>query len=557
MNTAELVVKALEEEGVTYVFGVPGEEVQQLLFALDESSIEFIPTRHEQGAAFIANVWGRLTGRAGVCLSTLGPGATNLVTGVADASLDKAPLVALTAQGTTTRLHHESHQVIDVLQMMSAVTEWNGRIVGPAVAAEAVRSAFAIAEREKPSATHIELPENIAQATVPEGVRPMPRRVAPAPVAAEDAIDAVAEQLAEAKRPLLVVGHGVIRAHASDKLSQLAESFGLPVVTTLMAKGAIDDRNSHSLFTVGLGFVDHVDTALRQADLLVCIGYDVAELPPRRLQPGGRRKLVHIDSAPPATYADYQPEASATGRIDATLSRLYSRLEERSLAAERNWWTQARDAIVDDHLRYTLPEESQASHEASLTIPGALHVIREALPDDGLLISDVGSHKMWIARNFPAHRPGTCIISNGMASMGIAIPGAIAASLVHRDRKIVACMGDGGALMNVQELETAARVGAKFVAIVFNDNDYGLISWKQRRERSNAVGTTIQNPDFPALARAFGIRGVRAETARDLTEHLRLAIDQPSRTLIEVPVDPSVNDALVARLQRRYGDTSE
>lgn len=555
MNVAELMVSALEREGVRFIFGVPGEENEALLFALADSEITFVPTRHEQGAAFIANVWGRLTGKAGVCLATLGPGATNLLTGIADANLDKAPLVAITAQGEMSRLHHESHQALDVVAMLAAATKWNESIISPRTVGEVVRKAFKVAEQEKPGATHIELPEDIASAEVTEerGIIE-PRRVR-RPSPDYKAMRAAIELLRAAKKPLFLAGNGAIRKLASKHLTRLVTEHDLPVVSTFMGKGAISDRLPQSLRSMGLGFRDHVMNAVDQADLLLAIGFDIAEFPPERFNPRGDKKIVHIDFEPAEVYTLYDPEVEVVCDVSGALWSMIEALEGETLSCEKGWWHDVRNRI-DEDIRLDRPDEARFEgvseeellQEPRMTVPGSLHVIRHVLPDDGLMISDVGSHKMWIARNFPVYEPGGCIISNGLASMGIALPGAIAASLEKPGRAIVTCMGDGGALMNIQELETAVRLGVSFAGVIFNDNDYGLISWKQRRHRGRSVSTEIGNPDFVKLAESFGIEGVRATTPAALERALRETFEQNLLRIIEVPIDPSVNDALIARL---------
>lgn len=544
MRVVDLLVQALVAEGVERVFGVPGEENEALLFAMKDSSITFVPTRHEQGAAFIANVWGRVTGQAGVCLSTLGPGATNLITGLADANLDKAPVVAITAQGSMSRLHHESHQALDVVDLLRPVTKYNTSIRDPAIVAEVVRKAFKVAEREKPGVTHIELSEDMAEAEVPHSSLVQRRRVRrPAPD--YKALAEAERLLRKARRPLVLAGNGAIRQLASRHLTRLATTYNIPVITTFMGKGAISDRLPQSLRTVGLGFRDVVMDAIDQADLIVAVGFDVAELPPERLGPRGKRYL-HIDFEPAEVYLHYQPEVELVCDISAALWQLQRRLGDGPLAREKNWWHDVRRAIDEDIRQDRLPDD--ADH---LTVPGALHLIRHHLPDEGLLISDVGSHKRWIARNFPAYEPGSVIISNGAASMGIALPGAIAAKLARPDKPVIACMGDGGFMMNVQEIETARRLGTPFVCVVFNDDDYGLISWKQRRNQGRSTGTRIGNPRFDDLARAFDIPATKASTPAQLNEALSAALAANELRLIEVPVDPSVNDGLIQRLQQR------
>ena len=579
MTVAEFFVRCLENEGVTHIFGVPGEENESLLFALEKSDITFVPCRHEQGAAFIANVMGRLTGQAGVCLATLGPGATNLVTGVADANLDKAPIVAITAQGGLDRLHHESHQKIDIVNMFRPITKWNASVASVEVVGEMICKAFREAEQEKPGATHIELSEDVADQVVPEDQVPMapkrPRRAASDYKAMAQSIALIAT----AERPLILAGNGAIRKLASRHLTEFAEKHHIPVASTFMGKGAISDRSELSLGAVGLGFRDYVIEAFEQSDLVITVGYDVAEYPPEKWNRGREKNIIHIDFDPAEVYAEYDPDVEVVGDISAALwelnrssgrpvlsgeqdiSGVYGRQQKTDSSGSegsgksvsglfqkqiRGWFYPVRDRIRNDIESYR-PDSSNTENGA-LTVPSALHVIRDKLDDDGLLISDVGTHKMWIARNFPTYSPNACLISNGLASMGIALPGAIAASIRQPDRQIVAAMGDGGFLMNAQELETAKRLDTSFVGIIFNDFDYGLISWKQHLSRQRSVSTQIGNPDFVAFAQSFGVEGYRAATADELDRLLDDCLNRKAVAIIEVPIKTHVNNELVDRL---------
>lgn len=550
MKVSDLLVACLEQEGVRYVFGIPGEEIEDVLFSLEQSSVRFVPTRHEQGAAFMANVWGRLTGKAGVCLATLGPGATNLITGIADAYLDNAPLVAITGQGGLTRLHHDSHQYLDIVNMLKPITKWNTAISSPEVVTEVVRKAFKLAEYEKPGPTHIELSENLAKLEVEQKLTPLlPQRVRrPSPD-----YKAVAQMIAllrKAKRPLIIAGNGAIRKLASTHLTQFVARHNIPVACTFMGKGAISDRMEQSLLTVGLGFKDYVIEAVENADLVMTVGYDIAEYAPRNWNPTGQKPIIHIDFSPAEVYAHYLPQVETVGDISGALWELNQKLAEEHFAFDPDWYAPIRRRILADLASYALSEGKP------FTIPGTLNLIRETLADEGLLISDVGSHKMWIARNFPTYCPNGCIMSNGLASMGIALPGALAASLVDPNRQIVAAMGDGGFLMNSQELETATRLGARFTTVIFNDNDYGLISWKQRLSRGRSVHTTLGNPDFKAYAESFGMRGYRPRSVAELRQQLRHAIGSRELCVIDVPVDASVNSALVDKLAEHWRTAS-
>lgn len=546
MTVSDLFVQCLEAEGVAHVFGVPGEENEDFLFSLADSSIEFVPCRHEQGAAFIANVWGRLTGQAGVCLSTLGPGATNLLTGIADANLDKAPVVAITAQGGLDRLHHESHQRLDIVSMFRPITKWNAAVPDPEVVTEMVRKAFKVAELEKPGATHIELPEDVASTEVDPDRVPIPPQQVRRPGPDYKAIDQVVDHLKSARRPLIIAGNGAIRKQASTHLQAFARRHQVPVASTFMGKGALPDTDDLSLLALGLGFKDYVIEAVEQADLILTVGYDIAEYAPERWNPNGTQPILHIDFDPAEVYAQYDPEVEVVGDVAGTFWALNERLAAGDLSVDAGWHAPVRQRILDDIASYRLDEGD------ALTVPGTLCILRDVMDEEGLLISDVGSHKMWIARNFPTCCPGGCIISNGLASMGIALPGGIAASLADPDRQVVAAMGDGGFMMNVQELETAKRLGARFTCLVFNDYDYGLISWKQHLSRGRSVSTRIDNPNFKALAESFGIRGYRPETVPALKTQLQEAVAADELTLVEVPVDARVNNALVQKLERYW-----
>lgn len=550
MQVSDLVIKCLENEGVRYVFGVPGEETEDLLFSMDQSSIQFVPTRHEQGAAFIANVWGRLTGKAGVCLSTLGPGATNLVTGIADANLDKVPVVALTGQGGLSRLHHESHQYLDIVSMLKPVTKWNTALSSPEVVCEVVRKAFKVAEYEKPGATHIEISEDLAQQQAHHKLTPLPPARVRRPSPDYKAINETIALLKKARQPLIIAGNGAVRKLASKHLTQFVEQLKIPVACTFMGKGAISDRLEQSLLSIGLGFKDYVVEAVEQADLILTVGYDVAEYPPERWNSTGEKTTIHIDFLPAEVYTHYRPVVEVIGDISGTLWELNRQLDEQELRFDTKWYHPVRQQILADIESYRLCEGE------AFTIPGTLNLIRDLLDEQGLLISDVGSHKLWIARNFPTYCPNGCIISNGLASMGIALPGAIAAALVDPQRQIVAAMGDGGFLMNSQELETAKRLGVGFTVVIFNDNDYGLISWKQRLSKGRAVSTRIGNPDFQAYAESFGIQGYRPTTLAEFTTQLQQALTSTELCVIEVPVDPSVNTALVEKLAQYWREKS-
>ena len=527
MTGAELLVRCLEREGVRYVFGVPGEETLDVNDALARSSVRFIPVRHEQGAAFMADVWGRLTGQAGVCLATLGPGATNLATGVADANLDRAPVVAITGQLARDLLHKESHQYVDIVDVFRPFTKWNARIETGAVVAEAVRKAFKRAQEEKPGACHLELPEDVAQGPA-EGEPLAPER-ARRPSPDRPSLARAADLINGAAHPLILAGNGVIRGQASRELTTLAERARIAVVTTFMAKGAIPSDHPLARATVGMASDDPGRTGFAEADLVIAIGYDPVEWGPARWNPAGRLRVVHIDFTAAEVDARYQPAVEVVADVREALELLAPMVAVRPERAAPV--RPAEDPRRHDESFPLLPQRIIADLEATLS------------PDD-LVVSDVGAHKLWVAKRLAARRPNTVIVSNGFAAMGIGLPGAIAAKLARPERRVVTVTGDGGFLMNVQELETAVRLGLAFVVLIFRDDGYGVIRWKQERQFGRTAGVELGNPDFVALAHAFGCEGVKIAAAKELRPALERAFAARVPVLIDCPVDYRENDRL-------------
>ena len=554
-TAADLLVACLEAERCEYVFSVPGEETLDLLESLSRSdSIRHITTRHEQGAAFMADVYGRLTGRAAVAMATLGPGATNLLTGIADAYLDRAPVVAITGQASSEKLHKEAHQVVDVVDMFRPVTKWNARIERIPAIPEIVRKAFRVATLEKPGPTHIELPENVAGTELGEGDpdRPLVPGKTYFPEPSHPAIAHAARLINESRRPIILAGNGVLRRDASGELRAFAKGLHLPVAATFMGKGAIDDRSHLSLMAVGLQARDHVLTGFDRADLVIAVGYDLVEYAPARWNPDGSKRIIHIDTQPAEVDADYQAEVELIGDIGGALEELLAATLPGGVgghsASERH---ASRETLVHADLRTALLEDLHAgalSDGYPITPQRAIYDLRRALGPSDIVVSDVGAHKIWVARLYQAYEPNTVIISNGFASMGISLPGAIAAKLVHPGRKVVALCGDGGFLMNSQELETAKRIGAGVVVVIWRDNGYGLIDWKQRNEFGRPFGVEFDNPDFVKYAESFGIPGFRPETADDLYPTLMRALELPGPSVIDVPIDYAENVRLTERL---------
>jgi acetolactate synthase-1/2/3 large subunit len=498
-TAAQLLVECLAAEGCGYVFSVPGEETMDILDALgvvagaarDDGRFagpRHVTTRHEQGAAFMADVYGRLTGRAAVAMATLGPGATNLLTGVADAFLDRAPMVAITGQASSEKLHKEAHQVVDIVRMFEPVAKWNTRVERVGAIPEIVRKAFRLAVFEKPGPTHIELPENVAAMPVPEDARPLLPGRTYFPEPTDEAIAHAADLIATSQRPLILAGNGVLRRSAAPELRAFARGLHVPVAATFMGKGAMDDRSHLSLMAVGLQARDHVLSGFDRADLVICVGYDLVEYAPAGWNPDGRKRIVHIDTQPAEVDAQYRPEVELVGDIEGSLRRLLAAVEPRGIsgrdAGQRH---AARETLVHADLRTALLAElagsagTGGSDALPITPQRAIADLRAALGPEDIVVSDVGAHKVWVARLYQAYEPNT-VISNGFAAMGISLPGAIAAKLVHPERKVVALCGDGGFLMNSQELETAKRIGANVTVVVWRDDGYGLIDWKQRNE---------------------------------------------------------------------------
>jgi acetolactate synthase-1/2/3 large subunit len=535
MQAAELMVRCLEDEGVERIFAIPGEETLEIVDCLNRSRIDLVLVRHEQGAAFMADVHGRLTGRAGVCLGTLGPGATNLITGIADAFLDRAPMVAITGQVKLALVHKESHQYVDVVDMLRPVTKWNARIERPETVPEVVRKAVKVAEAEKPGPTHLELSETIAAAMLPRSARPLTASSPAATIPDPEAVREAAALLRSARRPIVITGNGTIRCSAAQSLRALCEHAGLACCPTFMGKGAIDDRSPLSLPALGVQARDSVTAGLDGADVVLCVGYDLVEFAPEAWNPEpGRRRIVHVDTMPAEVDGHYVPDVELVGEIGPILDALCEELPQGPVPA---FTTRLRVAV---HTELMLPHE----RPGVVSPQAAVRAIRAAMAPNDLLISDVGAHKLWIGRLFAAYEPNTVIISNGFATMGIALPGAIAARLADPERRVVAVAGDGGFLMNVQEMETATRLGLDLVVVVWVDGAYGVIGWKQERRFGRTHAIHFGNPDFAELASSFGWRHRHAADATTVQRELHGLLAGEGPSLLTIPIDYRHNSAL-------------
>jgi acetolactate synthase-1/2/3 large subunit len=536
MKAAKLFVDCLEHEGVEYIFGIPGEENLDVMDALLDSTIRFITCRHEQGAAFMADVYGRLTGRAGVCLATLGPGATNLVTGVADANMDHAPVVAIAGQADTNRLHKESHQVLDLELMFQPITKYTSRLLTPDIIPEVVRKAFKVAQTEKKGAAFIEFPENIATLDVQASPLPVKHAVLPEPH--HSRVEEAARLVSEASHPMILAGNGVIRAGASAALAAFAERLNIPVANTFMAKGAVPFRHPEALGSAGLQSMDYVSAGFNKADLILCVGYDLVEYHPRLWHPTGDRKIIHIDTTHAEVDAHYPVEVGVVGDITASLEQIAALARPHQGGPIRT----LRDALIQDM------NQHRDDRDLPMKPQKIIWDLRTVLDLEDIVVCDVGAHKMWMARMFRCEHPNTCLISNGFASMGIAVPGAVAAKLVHPDRQVVAVTGDAGFMMNSQEIETAVRLGTPVVILIWNDNGYGLIEWKQMASFNRPSHVDFGNPDFVKYAESFGARGYRVSEQLDLQTALRRALADNCVSVIDCPVDYRENLKLTERL---------
>jgi acetolactate synthase I/II/III large subunit len=536
-RASDVFVECLEAEGVKYVFGIPGEETLDLNSSLAHSSVAFVPVRHEQGGAYMADMYGRLTGRAGVCLGTLGPGAMNLVTAIGDAYLDRAPLVALTGQADLERMHKESHQYIDLVELFRPITKWNARVSSPEIIPEVVRKAFKVAESEKPGATHLELPEDVMAQRLDADPLPRRRPVKPEPSARE--LLKAADAIRNAINPVVLAGNGVVRAGGAPALREFCRATGIAVAETFMGKGLLDYEDPRSLGTVGLQSRDYALAGFEDADVVIAIGYDLVEHSPKHWNPRRDKKIVVVDSEPAEIDEFFTPEVELVGDVYHVLTRL---AEECRDVPHSGGSQRLREVVMG---RFEAAKDDDAF---PMQPPRVLWEIRQALGREDILISDVGLHKLWIARMFPAHEPNTVLIANGLAGMGFAVPCAVAAKLVHPERKVVTVNGDGGFLMNCQELETATRLGTAVVNVIWENHQYGSIVWKQDRRFGQHFGTDFTNPDFVKLAESFGMPAWRCEATEDFARHLRHALSLDVPSLIVVPIDYSIDVAISEEL---------
>jgi acetolactate synthase-1/2/3 large subunit len=543
MKASDLMVKCLEEEGIEYIFGVPGEENADFMMSLETSDrIRFVLTRHEQGAAFMAEIYGRLTGQPAGCLGTLGPGATNLITGVADSNMDRAPMLVLTGQGSTSRLHKESHQIMDVVEMFGPVTKWATTILNANTIPEIIRKSIRVARSEKPGAVHIELPEDVAKHET-NSVPMNPQRFR-RPVVDDKITNRAFDLITSAQRPVIIAGNGCIRRRASTQLRKLCDTTGIGVLSTFMAKGCVDMDADYCLYTIGLGAKDLPTLVIDEADLVITLGFDMVEYHPSLWNPNGDKTIIHADFLPAEIDEFYHPEVELVGDLAHTLWLFNERFNgyrvpEYDFSGQANTRKQMQaefSAHADDETTDLIRPQK------------ALWDAREVLGPDDIVLSDVGAHKMWIARHYHCHEPNTCLIPNGFCSMGFALPGAIAASLVNPDRRILGISGDAGFMMNVQEMETAKRLGCNLVIMVWEDFEYGLIAWKQEAQFGKHTDLAFTNPNWSQLAAAFGWGMHDVRNSVDLAAELEAAFQEDGPSLVVIPIDYRENMLLTQRL---------
>ncbi|HET9482474.1 MAG TPA: acetolactate synthase large subunit [Xanthomonadales bacterium] len=537
MKASDLFVRALESEGVQYLFGIPGEENLDLLESIRTSNIKLILTRHEQGAGFMAATYGRLTGKAGVCLATLGPGATNFVTAAAYAQLGAMPMLMITGQKPVKVSKQGHFQIVDIVAMMQPITKYTKQIVSADNIPARVREAFRRAEEERPGATHLELPEDIAHEDSDAIVikSSFHRR----PVADEKAVHRAADAILASKRPILMVGAGANRKTSSKMLREFIDKTGIPFFTTQMGKGVVDETHPLWLGNAALSDGDFVHRAIEHADCIINVGHDVIEKPPFFMR-RGLRTVIHINYFSAEVDTVYFPQIEVTGDVANSVWRL-----KESITPQKHWdfsyFDKTRDALLA-HLKISADDDRFPIHPVRLVAE-----MRELMARDGIVCLDNGMYKIWFARYYRCNEPNTLLLDNALATMGAGLPSAMAAKMVFPDRKVVAVSGDGGFMMNSQEIETAVRLDLNITQIVLRDNAYGMIKWKQANMKFENFGMDMGNPDFVKYAEAYGARGWRPNSVAEFREMLKKSLEMPGVDIIELAIDYSDNDRVLNR----------
>lgn len=539
-DAARLLVRALEAEGVEYVFGIPGEENIHFVHALNDSPIRYVLVRHEQAASFMAEIYGRLTGKAGVASATLGPGAINMQLGVADATTNSTPVVAISAQVGLDRIYKESHQIVDLVSLFRPITKWSELAPRAEALPEMVRKAFKTAQTERPGAVYLAIPEDVEAAKVSADLKPLPVNVVRPQEPSPSQIARAADVLAVARRPIVLAGHGATRAGAGAALRHFSEHLGLPVATTFNGKGVFPDDHRNALGAVGFMRHDYVNFGFDEADVLITVGYELQEFDPVKINPNADKKIIHIHQFPAEVDDHYAVEVGVQGDVSRSLHALAG-------GVHRRFDVNGTGRKIRQMLRDELTEGA-AEDGHPLSPRRIVADVRAAMGRSDIVLADTGAVKMWMARMYPTYEPNTLLVSNGLSSMGFSVPGAIAAKLAHPDRRVLAATGDGAFLMNSQELETAVRENIPITVLIWDDSAYGLIEWKMDLDLGESSNIKFGNPDFVRYAESFGARGYRVETAGELLPTLRKALDDGGVSVVTVPVDYSHNLQLTDKL---------
>ena len=532
-TAARSMVECLENEGVSVVFGLPGEENIRFVQALAASNIRYVLTRHEQGAAFMAEMYGRVTGRAAVVSATLGPGAINMQLGVADATTNSTPLVAISAQVGQDREYKESHQYVDLVTMFAPITRWADGIPTARAIPEMIRKAFKLAETERPAAVYLAVPEHIDADDADYDLTPLPRNVVRAEAPAPGQVQRAADALRETKRPVVLAGHGAARADATAALVRFSEELGVPVANTFHGKGVMPDDHPNSIGTIGFMRRDYVNFGFDNADAIIAVGYELQEFDPARINPKSDKKIIHIHRFPAEVDMHYPVDVGIIGDISASLDALRDamtgcRFDDAATGP-------GRDLLADEFRR------GQQDSRFPLAPQRIVADTRAALGRSDVVLVDTGATKMWMARLYPTYERNTCLISNGLSTMAFALPGALGVKLARPEAKVLAVVGDGAFLMNSQEIETAVRERIPLVVLIWVDGGYGLIEWKMDLELGEHHYVRFNNPDVVTYAESFGAKGYRITAADQLLPTLRTALADDGVSLIACPVDYSEN----------------
>lgn len=540
-TAAQLMVECLEAEGVTLVFGIPGEENIRFVRALAGSStIRYVLTRHEQAAAFMAEMYGRVTGRPAVVSATLGPGAINMQLGVADATTNSTPLVAISAQVGQNREYKESHQYVDLVSMFAPITRWSDGVPTPLAIPEMFRKAFKLAETERPAAVYLAIPENIDADEHPYELKPLPRNVVRAEAPSPSQVVRAAELLKGASRPVILAGHGAARADATPALLRLSEAAGIRVANTFHGKGVMPDDHPNSMGTIGFMRHDYVNFGFDDADVIIAVGYELQEFDPVRINPHSDKRIIHVHRFPAEVDAHYSVDVGIVGDISASLDALLAALSGHRYEAEPE--APGAGLLSEEFAR------GQADARFPLAPARIVADTRAALDRSDVVLVDTGAAKMWMARLYPTFERNTCLISNGLSTMAFSLPGALGVKLARPEAKVLAVMGDGAFLMNSQEIETAVRERIPLVVLIWEDNGYGLIEWKMDLELGDHYYVGFTNPDVVKYAESFGAKGYRINAADELLPTLREALASDGVSVIACPVDYSDNLRLTDRL---------